>query len=264
MDVTSAVLSGASLDSGALPALLAGITDNACQPCSQESVFPSGLSALESQGGATSSGSGGVASASALQPPVMALSGLSLGLETGPLPANPKVHCPVSCCPAHDPSGHPGFRNLETMGSHLDGHVLGIVSGLIPLDWLSQHRLNPCRYCGKLLIRGVGNGMHRKCWAAHASTRRSVSSHTASWVGLRLAQLGQPAPWLGQPGAAALSKPSWTIICPAPKRLPFFTYSQLGESSGSARRRLWGIICPARKLFFFFLSERVVEKKKRP
>ena len=44
--------------------------------------------------------------------------------------------CPVSGCPCSHDSGHPGFGR-EALKAHIDAHLLGILEGQVPTEWMS-------------------------------------------------------------------------------------------------------------------------------
>ena len=102
---------------------------------------------------------------------------LSLADPAGsPASQSNRLYCPVATCPAHDQHRHSGWMSIAGLRAHVDGHMLGMIPGAIPSDWLTQNRLQPCRQCGKTVSVSVGNGMHRRC-AARAMSAQAGQSH---------------------------------------------------------------------------------------
>ena len=50
-----------------------------------------------------------------------------------------RVFCPVTGCPASDPTKANGWANQTTMRAHIDTHLSGSLAGEIPSIWLQQY-----------------------------------------------------------------------------------------------------------------------------
>ena len=77
----------------------------------------------------------------------------------------------VQSCPAKNSDRHAGWHTKQALRSHLDQHLLGVLTGSPSEDWLDQEGLQSCRRCSRLVSRRTANGMHRTCWGAQEAQR---------------------------------------------------------------------------------------------
>ena len=86
-------------------------------------------------------------------------------------------HCPVVGCCSAAGQGHPGFGQ-EALKAHVDGHLLGIMEGQVPLDWMGARGWVVCPHCCKSASGGRRGGIHDSS-AAHA--RSMLNSIRDEW-----------------------------------------------------------------------------------
>ena len=66
----------------------------------------------------------------------------------------------------------------------IDGHLLNVIPGDVPREWLEENRLQQCTHCGKTVAASAAHGIHRRCWAsvqaARDSSRNLAATHQSS------------------------------------------------------------------------------------
>jgi len=88
-----------------------------------------------------------------------------------------QLYCPVSGCRAADPHSHPYWTSMAGMRAHINAHLLGVLPGKPPDEWMTAGNFTSCGHCNKLVSRRCANGMHRTCWANISSTRSQQISN---------------------------------------------------------------------------------------
>jgi hypothetical protein len=83
--------------------------------------------------------------------------------------AAPRLLCPVLGCAASHAAGPGGWRTMQRLRAHVDGHMIGTIPGRPPATWLAEHRLQACGHCGKSVSGTAAHAMHRRCWARVAT-----------------------------------------------------------------------------------------------
>jgi hypothetical protein len=73
-------------------------------------------------------------------------------------------HCPVGGCFCSAGQGHPGF-GAEALKAHVDGHLLGIMQGQVPVEWMSSRGWTVCPHCNKSSAASRRGGVHDSCAA---------------------------------------------------------------------------------------------------
>ena len=78
-------------------------------------------------------------------------------------PNNGRIYCPVPGCPESCSERVAGWSTHQAMRQHLNEHACGRCTGSIPSSYLSEHRLEQCQVCSKLLSIRFG-GTCPRCW----------------------------------------------------------------------------------------------------
>ncbi len=76
--------------------------------------------------------------------------------------------CPVPGCAAHSPD-YPGWVSFNGQKAHVNGHVLGVLPGRPPDEWMAKRAT--CAECGKLVSKSVAGHIHRTCLAANLQAK---------------------------------------------------------------------------------------------
>ncbi len=79
-------------------------------------------------------------------------------------------NCPVAGCCCSAGQGHPGFGK-EALKAHVDGHLLGIVEGQVPVDWMEARGWVVCPHCNKSASGSRRGGVHESCAAEARATQ---------------------------------------------------------------------------------------------
>ena len=82
------------------------------------------------------------------------------GLRVGSV----KEHCPVAGCPCSAGSGHPGF-GAEALKAHIDAHLLNVLEGQVPQEWMTAKGWSVCPHCSKSASSNRRGGVHESCAA---------------------------------------------------------------------------------------------------
>lgn len=56
--------------------------------------------------------------------------------------------CPVQGCVCSRGRGHPGWKSDVGLRSHIDGHLVGSISGSVPEGWMREKAWVACGVCG--------------------------------------------------------------------------------------------------------------------
>ena len=64
-----------------------------------------------------------------------------------------RIFCPVLGCKCSDPDRARGWGSHAAMRSHLNEHCAGRLQNAIPAQYLEEHRLDQCSFCGQLIHR---------------------------------------------------------------------------------------------------------------
>ncbi len=72
--------------------------------------------------------------------------------------------CPVSGCFCSVGSGHTGM-GAEALKTHVDDHLLGIIEGQVPAEWMRARGWVICPHCSKSASSSRRGGVHETCAA---------------------------------------------------------------------------------------------------
>ena len=79
-------------------------------------------------------------------------------------------HCPVEGCCYSAGRGHPGLGKAA-LKAHIDAHLLGILEGQVPTDWMVNKGWVVCPHCGKSASANRMGGVHDSCAARARATQ---------------------------------------------------------------------------------------------
>ena len=85
--------------------------------------------------------------------------------------SSPSTSLPRAGCLASQDAHHAGRESFAGLCAHVDAHLLGVLPGRPPPDWLRTHNLVSCRICSKLVSRRCHGGFHRTCAASAFAAR---------------------------------------------------------------------------------------------
>lgn len=92
-------------------------------------------------------------------------------VRAGPSGSSPRLHCPIKVCVAHSSSEHNGWETFAGLRAHVDAHLLGLLPGAPPQDWLRARNVVGCRERGRLVSRRCNGGARRTGEATQLAAR---------------------------------------------------------------------------------------------